>query len=116
MTARMPIEVTNWVIREGAWQKADPKVDIAHYTNATLFSYQGRVIDGRVKGLTDEEFDALRAKYPNDVIGLADGSFDLPFVPVGTIINLDPEPAPAPAPAGATPKPAAGRARRKASR
>jgi hypothetical protein len=32
----------------------------------------------------------LKAKYPHDVIDLNDGSFALPFVPVGSVIDITP--------------------------
>jgi hypothetical protein len=93
MSARFPAVTTKWVITEGKWQPAGPKVDVVHYTNATLFVNNGKVIDGRKTGLSSEDVKALKTKYPVDVIDLHDGKdgFALPLVPVGTVVDITPE-------------------------
>jgi hypothetical protein len=94
MADRFPEITTRWVITEGGWQRADNRVDVVHYTNATLFVDNGRVIDGRATGLSQAEVDDLKARYPNDVIEVSEGEFRIPMVPVGAVVDISPQPAP----------------------
>lgn len=106
MAERFTAYTTKWVLEGGAWLPAGSTVDVVHYTNATVFVNNGRVIDGRKTGLLDEDFKALMAKYPADVVDLKNGEFTLPFVPVGTMIDITPETIPAAPPGGGGAKPA----------
>jgi hypothetical protein len=91
MPERFPAQTTRWIIQGTQWMPAQSEVDVAHYTNATTFLDNGQVIDGRKNGLTEQQFEDLKARYPDDVIELRDGSFALPFVPIGTIVDISPE-------------------------
>jgi hypothetical protein len=91
MADRFPAVTTSWVISEGRWQRADNRVDVVHYTNATLFVDDGGVIDGRANGLSQTEVDELKARYPNDVIEVSEGEFRIPVVPVGTVVDITPQ-------------------------
>jgi hypothetical protein len=109
MADRFPGDTTQWVFSGGAWQPAGKAADLAHYTNATLFVNNGRVIDGRATGLSNEDFNALQARYPDEVVQTGDGVFTLPFVPVGTVVDITPQAAAAAPPSRAARKPRTGR-------
>ncbi|WP_435011129.1 hypothetical protein P12x_002427 [Tundrisphaera lichenicola] len=92
MAAFLPRDVSRWVVQGGAWLPADKPLVVAHYTVATTFVNNGKVIDGAKTGLSHEDFSALKAKFPDEVVDLGNGEFTLPLVPVGTVIDITPEP------------------------
>jgi hypothetical protein len=90
MPKQFPADITQWVTAGGVWRPADATVVLVHYTNATLFVNNGTIIDGRATGLSDKEFEALKARYPDAVVKVNDNLFTLPFVPVGTVVDITP--------------------------
>jgi hypothetical protein len=63
---------------------------VVHYTTATVFVLNDQAIDGLNEGLSDAEVKALEKKYPDDFVK-GDGTFSLPLVPVGTVVDITPE-------------------------
>ncbi len=90
MPSAFPGDVTVWVSNGTTWVRASKDVDLLHYTNATMFVNSGRLIDGRASGLTNDDFKALKARYPDAVMRVAPDQFTLPLVPVGTIVDITP--------------------------
>jgi hypothetical protein len=93
MAARIPSEKSRWVFDGNQWLPAKLSIKpptVVPYTLATVFVNNGRVIDGLNDGLSHEDVDALKAKYPDDVVQLGN-EFELPLVPVGTVIDITPE-------------------------
>ncbi len=93
MAERIRGEASRWVIEGGHWLPARVSIKpptVVHYTVATVFVNNGRLIDGLNKGLSREDFEALKARYPDDVVDLGNGEFELPLVPVGTVIDITP--------------------------
>ena len=102
MPDRFPANTTTWVFTGGVWQPASATVDIVHYTNATLFINNGKLIDGRATGLSSDDINDLKARYPDDFVQLSSTLFTLPFVPVSTVVDITPQSTAAPRASRAT--------------
>lgn len=100
---------SRWQVSGGQWFPVDPQPVGQVCTTALDFRFGSRPI--RVAtghGMSDPDFQALRAKYPEAVVPVPGhpGEFALPLVPPGTVVDITPEPSPDPE--GATPDPADG--------
>jgi len=90
LMAQMPAKTSVWVTNGRVWLPAEQSIQpptVVAYTAATMFVLNGRAIDALHRGLSEKEFAALREKFPDAVVSHGK-EFELPLVPVGTVIDL----------------------------
>ena len=101
MAAQFPIGTSTWQFVGGRWFPVARTTVPArfHFTVATSFKKGKRMIDAGKDGLSETDFAALRAKFP-DAVGKAEPGkftipsvreFTLPLVPEGTVVDITPE-------------------------
>src|SRR5690349_993504 len=90
--AQMPAKTSVWVTNGKVWLPAEQSITpptVVAYTAATMFVLNGRAIDALHRGLSEKEFAALREKFADAIISHGK-EFEIPLVPVGTVIDLTP--------------------------
>jgi hypothetical protein len=91
MATQFPSGTSTWVFTGGRWFPVVGASAPARFlfSVATHFKNGDRTIDAEQVGLSVEDFQALRGKFP-DAVGQIGDKFTLPLVPEGTVVDITP--------------------------